>query len=243
MLQASILQDKLGKNYPDIEVIDVLSDVKSAVEYLKKKEAPELILMDILLADGSSFDIFDQVNVDTPVIFTTAFDQFTLQAFKVHSIDYLLKPIDEGELDKAINKFKQMRDRMRTYDKKTIEELISNLKKPHFKERFMVRNGQHIGFVHADDVLFAYAYEGSSMLVDKDGKKHMVDQGIEELQGMLNPANYFRVNRKYLVQIKAIEKIYTWFNSRLKVELMNGGDHEVIVSRDRVNDFKQWLDQ
>lgn len=243
VLQASILRDKLIDTYPDVEVVGILQSVASAVDHLKTQDAPDLILMDILLPDGSSFDIFDQVEIHTPVIFTTAYDQYTLQAFKVHSVDYLLKPINEDELRKAIEKHLALQDRKKEFDNRMIEQLLRKLQKPTYKERFMVRNGQQINFVRSQDVLYAYAYEGSAMLVTADGKKHIIDNGLEELQGMLDPVSFFRVNRKYLVRISAIDKIYTWFNSRLKLELTHGGDHEVIVSRDRVTDFKQWLDQ
>ena len=242
-LQATILQDKLLLSYPDVQIAKVLHSVETAVAYLRKDNDLDIILMDIILSDGTSFDIFDQVDIETPVIFITAFDQYTLQAFKVHSIDYLLKPIDEEELHKAIEKYKTLQDRMQHFDKRVIEQVLLNMQKPKYKERFMVRNGQHIGVVLTKDVLFAYAYEGSCMLVTNDGKKHMLDNSLEDLHNTLDPSCFFRANRSYLVQINAIEQISNWTNSRLKLDLAKGNDHEVIVSRDRVNGFKQWLDQ
>lgn len=242
-LQAEILKDKLQKSFPEVVIDAVLHNVKDSITYLSNEEHPDLILMDIILSDGSSFDIFEKVELDIPVIFTTAFDQYTLQAFKVHSIDYLLKPIDEVELTKAIEKYKSMQDKMQAFDKQVLEQLLRNLQKPKYKERFMVRSGQQINLIQTSDMLYAYAFEGASMILTSDGKKHVIDNGLEELQSTLDPKLFFRVNRKYLVHIEAIVRIYTWFNSRLKLELIHGKDHEVIVSRDRVTDFKQWLDQ
>lgn len=242
-LQATILKDKLLRSYPEVEITGVLHSVKSAVEHLKTQKHPDLIMMDILMPDGSSFDIFDQVDVQAPVIFTTAFDQYTLKAFKVHSIDYLLKPIDEAELHMAIEKHITLQDRKQRFDKEVIEQILQNIQKPKYKERFMVRSGQHIEVVLSKDVLFGYAFEGSAMLINVEGKKHLLDCSLEELHGLLDPNRFFRVNRAYVIHIDAITQISNWTNSRLKLELQHAEDHEVIVSRDRVADFKQWLDQ
>ncbi len=243
MISAHLLHDVLTEKYPDIEVLPPLHSLKDAVEWLEQNEEPDLIFMDIELPDGLSFDLFRQVNIRTPVIFTTAFDQYALKAFKVNSLDYLLKPIDIEELQKSIIKYRELHGSKVKYDSDLIEELIRSLAKPKFRERFMVKAGQNLHYIQTTDLMYAYAEEGLVFLVAQDGKKHLVDHKIEELQNLLDPNNFFRVNRKFLVRIDAIQKIQTWFNSRLKLDVVHANGHEIIVSRERVADFKDWLGQ
>ncbi len=242
-MSAHLLQDVLMDTYPEIEVVGKLASLSAAAKWLKENEEPDLIFMDIELPDGLSFDLFRQVEIKTPVIFITAFDQYALKAFKVNSIDYLLKPIDVEELHKAVKKYKDLRGNRVRYDNAVIEKLIRSLAKPSYKERFMVKAGQNLNYVQTSEVLYAYAEDGLVFLMAQDGKRHHIDHKIEELQTMLNPTDFFRVNRKFLVRISAIQKIYTWFNSRLKIDVLHGDDHEIIVSRERVSDFKDWLGQ
>lgn len=225
-----------------IEIMDVLDSVSSAVKWLNNLKEPDLVFMDIQLADGLSFDIFMQAELKAPVIFTTAYDQYTLKAFKVNSVDYLLKPIEPMELAAALEKYKALHSKEQNYDRAAIDELIKSLVKPSYRERFMVKNGQQLYHIQTGEVLYSFAEDGLVFLVTTDGKKHIVDHKMEELEGMLDPKIYFRINRKYLINISSIQKIHTWFNSRLKLELLHSKDEEVIVSRDRVADFKQWLD-
>ncbi len=242
-ISAHILQDIFTDKYPYIEVLGSLHSVKSALAWFKENDQPDLIFMDIQLSDGLSFEVIRKLNLTTPIIFTTAFDQYALKAFKVNSLDYLLKPIDAGELNVAIEKYKLLHGKKMEYSATVIEELIKSLSKPNYRERFMVKNGQNLGYVQSGDILFAFAEEGLVFLITSDGKKHNIDHKIEELQGMLDPNDFFRVNRKFIVHIASIQKIHTWFNSRLKLELIKGDEHEVIVSRERVADFKNWLGQ
>lgn len=227
----------------NIEVLDVTDSVSSTVKWLQNLKQPDLIFMDIQLADGLSFDIFRQVELTTPVIFTTAYDQYTLKAFKVNSVDYLLKPVEPSELQRALDKYKALHTKQQQYDRDAIDKLLQSLSKPTFRERFMVKTGQQLYYIQTDEVVYSFAEDGLVFLVTKDGKKHVVDLKLEELEGMLNPKHYFRISRKYLIHITAIQKIHTWFNSRLKLELLHGNHHEILVSRERVADFKQWLDQ
>lgn len=240
---AKQLQKLIANIDPSIEVLDVVDSVSSAVKWLKELNHPDLIFMDIQLADGLSFDIFLQVELEVPVIFTTAYDEFALKAFKVNSVDYLLKPIDPDELRVAIQKFVDLHGKRQTYDVSAIDSLVKSLSKPKYRERFMVKSGQQLHYIQAADLLFAYADEGVVFLLTNDGSRHLIDQKVEDLNAVLDPQAFFRVNRKYLIHISLIKKIHTWFNNRLKLELCHGNDHEVIVSRERVADFKQWLDQ
>lgn len=242
-ISAHILQDILTDNFPDIEIVANLNSVGRAVEWLKENEEPNLIFMDIQLPDGLGFDVFRQVDISSPVIFTTAFDQYALKAFKVNSLDYLLKPVDTTELHKAILKYKEWHGKKTKLDNAVIEELVRNLTKPKYRERFMVKNGQNLYYVPTPDIGFAFAEDGLVFLVGQDGKKHHVDHKIEDLHNLLDPKDFFRVNRKFIVRISAIQKISTWFNSRLKLDVHHADDHEVIVSRERVADFKNWLGQ
>lgn len=242
-ISAHLLEDILTENYPEIKVLSKLNSVSGAVKWLNDNEEPDLIFMDIQLSDGLSFDVFRQVDISAPVIFTTAHDQYALKAFKVNSLDYLIKPVDLKELKKAVQKYKDWHGNKVKYDNKVIEDLIRTLSKPSYRERFMVKAGQNLHYVQTADILYAFAEEGLVFIVAQDGKKHLVDHKIEELQALLDPKDYFRVNRKFLVRISAITKIQTWFNSRLKLDIAHGNDHEIIVSRERVADFKDWLGQ
>ncbi len=242
-ISAHLLEDILTEDYQDIEVLGKLHSVKGAIEWFEHNEEPDLIFMDIQLSDGLSFELIKKLDLRTPVIFTTAYDQYALKAFKVNSLDYILKPIDKEELQAAITKYKELHGKKVKFDSKVIEELIKSISKPDYKERFMVKSGQNLGYVHANDILYAFADEGLVFLITQDGKKQNIDHKIEELQNLLDPKDFFRVNRKFIVHIKAIQKIHTWFNSRLKLDLLRGDEHEVIVSRERVADFKNWLGQ
>lgn len=242
-ISAYLLQDVLMDRYRDVQVLAAIHSVAEATQWLQANPEPDLIFMDIQLSDGLSFDLFRKVDLRAPVIFTTAFDQYALKAFKVNSLDYLLKPIDLEELDKAVQKYRDWHGNKTRFDNAVIEELIKSLSKPKYRERFMVKAGSNLHYVQTSDILFAFADEGLVFLITQDGKKHLIDHKIEDLQHLLDPTDFFRVNRKFLVRIGAILKIQTWFNSRLKLEVQYGDEHEIIVSRERVGDFKVWLGQ
>lgn len=242
-ISAHILHDILSAQFPEIDILASLHSIAGVVEWFEQHDDPDLIFMDIELLDGISFDLFKLIDIKVPIIFTTAFDQYALKAFKVNSLDYILKPIDPVELKAAIDKYKDLQGVKVNYGQSLIQELVKSLSKPNYRERFMVKSGQNLGYVHTNDLLYAFAEEGLVFLVSKDGKKYNIDHKIEELQNLLDPKDFFRVNRKFIVNINAIQKIYTWFNSRLKLDLVRGDGHEVIVSRERVADFKNWLGQ
>ncbi|MFN7118410.1 MAG: LytR/AlgR family response regulator transcription factor [Saprospiraceae bacterium] len=228
---------------PQSNILAAIDSVEQAVQWLASNTAPDLIFMDIQLADGLSFDIFNQTSILSPVIFTTAYDQYTLKAFKVNSVDYLLKPIDPTELASAFIKFDQVFGKKMSYDLNAIQQLIQSMSQPQYKERFLVRVGQQMMYILVADINYFYSEDGLAYAKTGDGKKHLIDYTLEQLEENLNPADFFRINRKIITHVNSIVKIAPYFNSRLKLEIKPKAEFEVLVSRERVNDFKKWLDR
>lgn len=223
---------------PDAEILDTPDSVETATRWLAAHPAPDLIFMDIQIADGLSFDIFRQVKITSPVIFTTAFDQYAVQAFRVNAIDYLLKPIDPDELRRALEKI----ERHESAPAIDIEAIASLLKKPNYKDRFLVKTGQHLTFIQASDIAFFRSSDGLTQAwLLSSGKKHFIDSTLEELERLLDPAQFFRISRQMTVRLTAISKIHTHLNGRLKLELQPASTDEIFVSRERVGEFKTWL--
>lgn len=239
------LRSLIAETHPQAEILEVLDSVEGAVAWLKTESPPELIFMDIQLADGMSFDIFNHTQVNAPVIFTTAFDQYALKAFKVNSIDYLLKPIDPEELHLAFDKFERHYQSQATssYDYEAIHQLMQQMVSKNYKERFLVKMGQQLSYLKVTEIAYFYSEGGLVHALDQKGKRHIIDFTLDQLEEVIRPDDFFRINRKIITGLKAIQKIHTYFNSRLKLELQPTVIDEVIVSRDRVNDFKQWLDK
>ncbi len=240
---AKRLTNLIGELRPQWRVLTAIDSVESSVRWLSSNPAPDLAFMDIQLADGLSFDIFQQVSVGMPVIFTTAYDQYTLKAFKVNSIDYLLKPIEPSELGQALHKFEQVFGKKMNYDLDTIQQLIRAMAQPNYKERFLVKIGQQLTYVNVTDIYYVFSEDGLVQIRLADGKKYLLDYTLEQLEALLDPVDFFRISRKIIVHLQGIAKIAPYFNSRLKLELKPKADFEVIVSRERVNDFKKWLDR
>lgn len=228
---------------PAAQILAVLDSIETAVAWLGNNPSPELIFMDIQLADGLSFDIFAQTNIQVPVIFTTAYDQYTLKAFKVNSIDYLLKPIDPVELTYAFQKFKSLFNKQASYNSNAIQQLIQSLTQPNHKERFIVKTGQQLTYINVPDIRYFFSEEGLVFARTKESKKHALDYTLDQLENLVPPTQFLRINRKVIAGIDSIHKISTYFNSRLILELRPTADFDVIVSRDRVGLFKQWLDK
>lgn len=228
---------------PQAHILPAIDSVEAAVKWLAMNIAPDLIFMDIQLADGLSFDIFNQIKIQSPLIFTTAYDQYTLKAFKVNSVDYLLKPIDPEELTAAFDKFDQIFGKKVDYDLSAIQQLIKSMSQPAYKERFLVRVGQQMIYIQVTDIQYFYSEDGLAYAKTNDNKKHLIDYTLEQLEESLNPADFFRINRKLIAHVNSIVKIAPYFNSRLKLEIKPKPEFEVIVSRERVNDFKKWLDR
>lgn len=224
-----------------IEVVDYIDTVKGAIKYFKEGIKADLIFLDIHLADGNSFEIFNEIQTDIPIIFTTAFDNYAIQAFKQNSIDYLLKPISLQDLQFAIEKFKK---RNLTIDSNILENLTNAYKQlnKQFKNRFLVKIGQTINHIPSDEIDHFLTQDGLTLLVTQKGNRYSVDYTLDQLEPIMDPKQFFRINRKIIISIKSIEKIDSYFNSRLAItsKLLNGDSR--IVSRERVSDFKKWLD-
>jgi DNA-binding LytR/AlgR family response regulator len=228
---------------PSVRILGKLDSIKNSVNWIKSNPAPDLILMDIQLADGISFSIFDQCQVKSPVIFTTAYDEYALKAFKVNSIDYILKPIDEKELRAALNKFQSLNSA--TSSDKMLESIghAMQMLTKKYKERFMIKVGEHLKSIEVEEILFFFSLEKTTFAQTKDGRKHILDFTLDQLENLLNPENYFRINRKYIINTKSIQDMISYTNSRLKLVLKTSDDNDVIVARERVQEFKEWMDR
>lgn len=224
----------LRKHFPNIEIVDIIGSVRDSVEWLRNNTA-DLIFMDIQLLDGCCFDIFDVVEVRTPIIFTTAYDQYALKAFKVNSVDYLLKPVDEDELVAAVRKMDYKYDNIRNL----IESYMSTVR---YKTRISVKTGDIYRFLLIDEVAYFISEDGFTYAVTNNEKKHIVDYTISSLETQLDPKRFFKLSRGCIVSIDSIEKITAYFNSRLKVTLKGRKNISIILSRVRVPDFLNWID-
>ncbi|MCS4433727.1 LytR/AlgR family response regulator transcription factor [Aquiflexum gelatinilyticum] len=224
---------------PNAEIFGHLDSITSAVKWLETNVFPDLIFCDIQLADGQSFEIFERVKVSSPIIFTTAFDQFAIKAFKLNSVDYLLKPIDPKELAQAIQKFQSQQVRP-GIELQQIRELLSP-NSNHYKSRFLVKFGEKIQSVLTEDISIFYSEEKVTFLQTVEGRKYILDYTLDQLESMLDPRKFFRLNRKYIASFSAIAEIHTYSNSRLKIKLANCCDNDILISREKVGDFKDWL--
>ena len=225
----------------DIEIVKKLDSVESSVAYLNSTENIDLIFMDIQLADGLSFDIFEKVIITIPVIFTTAFDQYTLKAFKVNSIDYLLKPIAENELEKALEKYEQLHHKKENNFSDKMIKLLQDINAVKYKERLLIKRGQQLSYLKTENMAHSFADGKLCYAVDFNGTKYLLENNLSQLEEQLQPNNFFRINRHLLVNIETIKKVHTWLGGRLKLEIAPITAVETIVSRERVNDFKEWL--
>lgn len=238
---ARLLQRKLQKL--NIEADTMLHSVEEAIEWFSQNEQPDLILLDIQLSDGLSFEIFETVPVNSAVIFTTAYDEYALRAFKLNSIDYLLKPIDEDELEQAINKYKDRIPAKQnfSFDFDQIKRMLVNPVQKSYKKRFTIKMGQHLKMIHIEDAECFYSENKGTYIHTFDNRDYLLDVTLEQLENELDPKQFFRVSRKFIVSVNAIKDIVMYTNSRLKIVLPTYKEDEVIVSRERVNDFREWL--
>jgi two-component system, LytTR family, response regulator len=236
---AQRLVQLIKKAEPTAEILGILDSVKGVVKWLSKHAAPDLLFLDIQLADGLSFEIFDWVDIPSPVIFCTAYDAYAIQAFKHNSVDYLLKPTDLEEVSTALGKFRRWKGELRNSG---IASMIEELK-PIYKERFLVKIGEHIKTVPVSEISFFYSLEKATFCQTVGGNVYLLDPSLEKVEKMLNSKDYFRVNRKYLISIFSIQDIISYNNSRLRIILKGSKETDCIVARERVNDFKAWLDR
>lgn len=241
---AKQLTKLLLKCDPSVSVIETIDSVESSVKWLKTFPTPDAVFMDIQIADGLSFDIFNHVEIPCPVIFTTAFDQYAIKAFKVNAVDYLLKPIDEDELSEALDKIRNRSSENNLppqYSKEFYQNILQNVVKKDFKERFLIKTGQSLSRLDTLEIAYFFSEDGLTQCLTHPNKRHIIEHTLDELESLMNPKDFFRINRKLYVNLKSIQKISPHFNGRLKLELTPQYREEVFVARERVNDFKAWL--
>ncbi|NQZ45357.1 MAG: response regulator transcription factor [Flavobacteriaceae bacterium] len=228
----------------DVDVSTMLHSVEEAIEWFQNNEHPDLIFLDIQLSDGLSFEIFEVVHVKSAIIFTTAYDEYALQAFKLNSIDYLLKPIDDEELEKAVGQYREIKPEREkiSVDFEDIKKLLVNPVEREYKKRFTARVGQHLKIINADEVECFYSENKGTYAATVDGRNYLLDTTLENLEGELAPKKFFRVSRKFYVNINHIKDIISYTNSRLQIKMSTFKEAEIIVSRERVKDFKLWLE-
>nr|WP_321223051.1 LytTR family DNA-binding domain-containing protein [uncultured Psychroserpens sp.] len=227
----------------DMEAETMLHSVEESIDWFQNNAHPDLIFLDIQLSDGLSFEIFDTIDIKSAVIFTTAYDEYALQAFKLNSIDYLLKPIDEDDLAKAVSKYKERAPKQEsvTLDFDDIKKLLVNPIEREYKKRFSVKVGQHLRLINIDDIECFYSENKGTYAYTKDRRNYLLDTTLEQLESELEPHKFFRINRKFYINVNAINDMVSYTNSRLQIKLDNFNEQDVIVARERVKDFKEWL--
>lgn len=242
---ARLLQRKLEKLNVTVETM--LHSVEESVEWFSNNQHPDLIFLDIQLSDGLSFEIFEKIDIKSAIIFTTAYDEYALKAFKLNSIDYLLKPIDEDDLETAVSKFKSRLPKASAetsnmqLDFEQIRQMLSNPFEKTYKKRFTVKIGQHLKVINTEEIECFFSENKGTYIHTFENRDYLIDSTLEILEQELDKKDFFRVSRKFIVPLKAIKEIQVYTNSRLKVILPSYKDDEVIVSREKVQDFKSWL--
>ncbi len=238
---ARLLQRKVEKL--GLQVHTMLHSVEEALQWFQTHPHPDLIFLDIQLSDGLSFEIFEQIDIQSAVIFTTAYDEYALKAFKLNSIDYLLKPIDEDDLEVALNKYRQRNPEPQqlALDFETIKRMLVNPVDKSYKKRFTVKIGQQLKVIPIEEVECFYSENKGTYVHTTDNRDYLLDQTLEQLETELDPKDFYRVSRKFIIPMRAIKEIVLYSNSRLKVVLPTYKGDEVIVSRERVSDFKEWI--
>lgn len=238
---ARLLQRKVEKL--GLQVNEMLHSVEEAVHWFQNNAHPDLIFLDIQLSDGLSFEIFETIDIKSAVIFTTAYDEYALRAFKLNSIDYLLKPIDEDDLEVAVNKFKARTQTSQNLalDFEMIKKMLVNPVDKSYKKRFTVKVGQQLKLINIEEAECFYSQDKGTYIHTVDNRDYLLDTTLEQLENDLNPKDFFRLSRKFIIPLKAIKEIQMHTNSRLKVILPTYKEDEVIVARERVGDFKEWI--
>lgn len=238
------LERQLKEIDASIRIVGTAESIKSSVQWLVQNDPPDLIFMDIELSDGQSFDIFHKTEVKSPIIFTTSYNEFALQAFKVNSVDYLLKPIKKEELRKGIEKFRQLKQQFNSEPAFNINQLIEELKQQQlrsFRSRFLVKQGQRLMTIAIEDIAYFFIDGRLTYLKTWDNRRYVVDYSLDDLLPMLNPDQFHRINRSFIIQVRSIEQVHTYFNGKLKLLLSPEAEKEVLVSREYASTFKEWL--
>jgi len=242
-LAAEDLKKILKDLRPDYEIVEIIGSVKKAISWLEG-ENPDLVLSDIQLADGTCFEIFEKINKEIPIIFITAYNQYAIQAFKEFSIDYLLKPIEREELQNAIEKFERLHTTMNLSELVSLKNLLIE-RSGNYQERFRVTYGENYLSITVNDIAYFFSEDRYTYLVTRSGKQHIINFNLSELEKKLNPRDFFRINRKFIINFEAIVKMTSYTKSRVKVELTPPLPYsmEAIVSVEKSGDFKDWLNK
>jgi len=227
----------------NIQVTTLLHSVNESIDWFLNNEQPDLILLDIQLSDGLSFEIFESVTIKSSIIFTTAYDEYALKAFKLNSVDYLLKPIDEDELQHAINQFKERFEAKKntSFNLESIQKLLNNSFEQTYKKRFTIKIGQHLKIVNVAQICCIYSQDKATFIRTHEKRDYLVDDTLEQIMNKLQPKLFFRVNRKFIIHFDSIKDIISYTNSRLELKLHHFNEEKVIVSREKVKDFKEWI--
>jgi len=236
------LKSLLSEIDNSIEIVSIISSVEEGIRWYKENKMPDLIFQDIILTDGTCFDIFEAISVTAPVIFTTAFSDYAIQSFQVNSIDYIVKPYDINHIRLALEKLKNLKSSFITPQSDLLKEII-NKKEFTPKKRFLVKIGDNYSTINSKDIAYLKSEDGIAFATMFDNKKHIVDYSIVDLSKQMDAAEFFQVNRKMIVNINSVIKINSWFNSRLKLVVSPSIEEDIIISRERVSAFKQWLDK
>jgi len=239
---SDILIRFLNKIDKEIEVLDVLISIEKAINWLNSNSEPDLIFMDVKLPDGNSFEIFDNVLIESPIIFTTGYDEFALQAFKVNSIDYLMKPLNPVELKNSIEKYKKITQKNKIAE---IDQFIEKFNKPNFKTRFLVKTSKNYQSISTCDVAFICVENKLTFLYTSSNQRFIMDNTLDEINKSLSPDTFFRINRQFIINFNSIESIENYFNNRLNLKLTVQAreTEKVLVSAKKVSEFKTWLNR
>lgn len=236
---ATRLANMVMKAMPDAQIVGFTDGVEATINFLDQHESPDLVFMDIHLSDGSAFEIFRHYPLDgIGLIFTTAYDQYAIESFKVNALYYLLKPIKQEDLEHAINRFREYRDKNQDY-KQIVTKLLS--KQSHDK-RFLIRMGQSLRLVHQQDIAYFYTSDKITFMMTREGRKYPVDYTLENLEAMIDPTRFFRINRQYIIHIDAIQQMHAHSKARVRIDLAPPAHEEVIVSTEKSPLFKKWLE-
>lgn len=228
---------------PSYEIVGVCDTVKSAVNWVEQNGLPDLAFFDIQLGDGLSFGVFEKVTFSSPVIFTTAFDEYAIQAFKVNSIDYLLKPLQRNDMGRALLKFEQQNSKPgMVFQPEVLAMLKKTINSNQYKKRFLIKIGDRLKAVNTVDILYFYSMEKATFAKSSDGKDYLLDQTIESIEQLVDPAEFFRINRKYLLGLGAINEVFAYSNSRLKIKVKHADSDDFLVAREKVKAFKCWFE-
>ena len=242
-----LLKETLQEMDIKTEVIGCLNSIKSSVEWFQNNPHPDIVLLDIQLSDGLSFEIFKQVNIESSIIFTTAYDEYAIQAFKVNSIDYLLKPVEKDELQIAFEKYQY-------YNKQFIQEKNSNIdfselasliksKKPEYRKRLLIQSNESFFHLPVDDIALFYSMQGITFAVTFEKREYPVNFSLENLKDQLQPDNFCKINRQFIISIDAIKRVHSYFNGKLKLEIKPSHAIDVIIGKDKAASFKRWMDR